>query len=147
MQNLKSILIRRLIAFVIDWNLIFLIGFGLFISGPEFKIEYLLRPSIRMFSAYGVLLSVLSFALLPLIKDCVFKGSSLGKLICGIRVYDNNSKDIAKTSSLILRNLTFYIPFVELIVALCNNGRTLGDMLSSSYVDLRKRAGDKQFEN
>ena len=58
-------------------------------------------------------------------------------------MYDNNSKDIAKTSSLILRNLTFYIPFVELIVALCNNGRTLGDMLSSSYVDLRKRTGEK----
>lgn len=139
MQGSKSVYIRRFIAFVIDWNLIFLICFGLFISGPRFDVEYLLRPSIRMFSAYGVLLGALAFVLLPLFKDCLFKGASLGKLICGIKVYDNHSKDTAKTFSLILRNITFYIPFVEMIVCLCNKGRTLGDMLSSSYVDLRKR--------
>jgi len=143
MQKLKGIIIRRGIAFAIDWNLIFLISFGLFVSGPRFEIQYLLRPSIKMFSACGVLLGFLSFALLPLIKDCLFKGSSLGKLICGIKVYDNHSNETAGNFSLILRNFTFYFPFVEIIVALCNNGRTLGDMLSSSYIDLRKRTDDK----
>ncbi len=139
MLGLRNIFIRRAIAFIIDWNLVFLICIGLFISGPRFDIEYLLRPSIKMFSAYGVLLGVLGFVLLPLLKDCLFKGASLGKLICGIKVYDNHSKDTAKISSLILRNVTFYIPFIEMIICLCNNGKTLGDMLSSSYVDFKIR--------
>lgn len=140
MQNVKGVLLRRVIAFIIDWTIIILICLGLFISGPRFDVAYLLRPSIKMFSAYGVLLGILGFIILPLIKDCLFKGASLGKLICGIKVYDNHSNATAKSSSLILRNITFYIPFIEMIVCLCNNGRTIGDMLSSSYVDLRKRA-------
>jgi len=139
MKNLKNVLLRRSIAFLIDWNVILLICSGLFFSGPRFELDYFLRPSIKMFSAFGVLLGLLSFVVLPLIKDCLFKGASLGKLICGIKVYDEHSKDTAKGVSLILRNLTFYIPFIEMIVALCNNGRTLGDMLSSSYVDLKNR--------
>lgn len=143
MPNSKNVTIRRFVAFVIDWNVIFLIGFGLFISGPRFDIEYLRRPSIKMFSAYGVLLGILAFILLPLLKDCVFKGASLGKLICGIKVYDIHRKNTAGIFSLILRNITFYIPFVEMIVCLCNKGRTLGDMLSSTYVDLRKRTEEK----
>ena len=143
MKNTKAVIVRRFIAFIIDWSVIFLISFGLFISGPRFEVEYLLRPSIRMFSAYGVLLGILGFVLLPLLKDCLFKGASLGKLICGIKVYDNHSKDTAKNIALISRNITFYIPYVEMIVCLCNEGRTLGDMLSSSYVDLRKRKPEK----
>ena len=139
MLGSKNIFIRRAIAFIIDWNLIFIICFGLFVSGPRFDLEYLLLPSIRMFSAYGVLLGALGFVLLPLLKDCLFKGASLGKLVCGIKVYDCQSRDTAKISSLILRNITFYVPFIELIVYLCNNGKTFGDMLSSSYVDLKTR--------
>jgi len=139
MLGSKNIFIRRAIAFIIDWNLILIICFGLFVSGPRFDLEYLLLPSIRMFSAYGVLLGALGFVLLPLLKDCLFKGASLGKLVCGIKVYDCQSRDTAKISSLILRNITFYVPFIELIVYLCNNGKTFGDMLSSSYVDLKTR--------
>ena len=138
MKKSKSVTLRRLIAFAIDWSVILVICMALFVTGPRFDTEFLLRPSIKMFSAYGVILGVLAFVLLPLFKDCLFKGASLGKLICGIKIYDNNSKTTAKIPSLILRNITFYIPFVELIVCLCNKGRTLGDMLSSSYVDLRK---------
>ena len=112
MKNTKAIIFRRFIAFVIDWNLVFLISMGLFTLGPRFEVEYLLRPSIRMFSAYGVILGVLAFIILPFIKDCLFKGASLGKLICGIKVYDNHNKETAKTGALILRNITFYIPLV-----------------------------------
>ena len=138
MQKSKNVMIRRAFAFIIDWNVIILICSGLFALGPRFDVEYLLRPSIKMFSAYGVILGILGFVLLPLFKDCLFKGSSLGKLICGLKVYDSRAQNIAKIPSLIIRNVTFYIPLVELIILLCNKGRTLGDMLSSSYVDLKK---------
>lgn len=139
MHGSNNILVRRCMAFVIDWALIFLICLGLFMSGPRWDVAYLLRPSLQMFSAYGGILGALGFVVLPLFKDCLFKGASLGKRICGITVYDDHSQDPAKTGALILRNVTFYIPFVELIVCVCNKGRTLGDMLSSSYVDLRNR--------
>lgn len=139
MPGSKGIFWRRCIAFVIDWNIILPINFFLFVSGPRFDVQYLLRPSMKMFSAYGVLLGIAGFILLPLVKDCLFKGASIGKLICGIRVYDATTRETARLSSLILRNITFYVPFVELIVCLANKGRTLGDEISGTFVDLRNK--------
>ena len=138
MKKAKNVVLRRFIAFAFDWNVIILACVGLFLLGPRFDIEYLLRPSIKMFSSYGVILGILGFVLLPLFKDCLFKGASLGKLVCGLKVYDSRTQNVAKIPSLIARNLTFYIPLVELIVFACNKGRTIGDMLSKSYVDLKK---------
>ena len=138
MKKAKNVVLRRFIAFAIDWNVIILACVGLFLLGPRFDIEYLLRPSIKMFSSYGVILGILGFVLLPLFKDCLFKGASLGKLVCGLKVYDSRTQNVAKIPSLIARNLTFYIPLVELIVFACNKGRTIGDMLSKSYADLKK---------
>ena len=138
MKKPKNVTLRRLIAFAIDWSVILVVCVALFVTGPRVDAELLLRPSIKMFSAYGVILGVFGFVLLPLFKDCLFKGASLGKLICGLKVYDSRTQTDAKISSLIIRNVTFYIPIVELIVLLCNEGKTLGDMLSSSYVDLKK---------
>ena len=138
MKKAKNVVLRRFIAFAFDWNVIILACVGLFLLGPRFDIEYLLRPSIKMFSSYGVILGILGFVLLPLFKDCLFKGASLGKLVCGLKVYDIRTQNVAKIPSLIARNLTFYIPLVELIVFACNKGRTIGDMLSKSYVDLKK---------
>ena len=107
MKKAKNVVLRRFIAFAIDWNVIILACVGLFLLGPRFDIEYLLRPSIKMFSSYGVILGILGFVFLPLFKDCLFKGASLGKLVCGLKVYDSRTQNVAKITSLIARNLTF----------------------------------------
>lgn len=69
---MKRIIIKRMIAFAIDWCLVFVIGTMLFFTGPRFDLNYLRVPSVKMFSAYGVILGIVSFALLPLIRDIIF---------------------------------------------------------------------------
>ncbi len=63
---------------------------------------------------------------------------TLGKLIMGLRVVDASSGEPASTRSLIIRNITFYLPPVELI-AFMTNGRTIGDKLSGSTVVEKKK--------
>lgn len=125
-------MIRRFLSFCIDWVVIFAVGFALSLLGPQFDPEYLLYPSIQMFSAYGVILSFLWFIAVPLCKD-ILGGASLGKRICGLRVV---SKDGGKANAgkRILRNITFYFVVVEIIVALVNKGTRLGDMLARTQV-------------
>ena len=138
-RNFRDMTIKRIIAFVIDWILVFLIGgFCLFI-GSDMK-EQLLMPSITGFKWYGVLLSLLSFFVLPFFRDLPF-GASLGKLIMGIRVVNASTKEKASISKLLLRNITFYISEVEFIVLLATRGRTLGDMISKTTVVNRRKKG------
>ncbi len=130
--------VKRAIAFVIDWNLILIISIALLISGGNFSIDYLLVPSTEMFSSAGVIIGLVCLIALPLLKDLLFKNASLGKLIMGLRVVDASSGKPAPVRSLIIRNITFYLPPVELI-AFMTNGRTIGDRLSGSTVVEKKK--------
>lgn len=135
----RKIIVRRAIAFSIDWVVIFGISFAVFISGPRFSVEYLLYPSIKMFSAYGVILGCLCFIFLPLVKDCLFKSASLGKWIMKLKVVNTNDYKSPSLGKLILRNITFYLPFVELLLLLANHGNTVGDMLSKTTVIVKDK--------
>ena len=134
----KSFIIRRSIAFLIDFNLTIIIGGFCFFIGPRFNAEYLLYPSIKMFSCYGVILSVLWFLLFPLFKDCIFKNASLGKKILGIQIVNIGDKTQPLTIQLIKRNIMFYFIFIEIIVFFLNSGRTVGDVISNTAVVYNK---------
>lgn len=125
-------MIRRFMSFCIDWVAIFAVGFALSLLGPEFAPEYLLYPSIQMFSAYGVILSVLWFIAAPLCKDLI-GGASLGKHICGLRVAAKDGGK-AEAFALVLRNVTFFFAMIEMIVILANKGVRVGDMLAGTRV-------------
>ena len=136
-RNFRDMTIKRIIAFVIEGILVFLIvGFCLFI-GSDMK-EQLLMPSITGFKWYGVLLSLLAFFVLPFFRDLPF-GVSPGKLVMGLRVMDKITEEKASVPKLILRNITFYIPQIEFIVLLATRGRTLGDMISKTTVENRRK--------
>ena len=49
MKKSKNVTLCRLIAFAIDWSVILVVCGALFVSGPRFDAQYLLRPSIKMF--------------------------------------------------------------------------------------------------
>lgn len=125
---------KRIWAFVIDWVIVFSIGIALTFLGPKFNWDYLRYPSIQMFSAYGVLFSALSFLILPLIKDCLFRQASFGKWLLKLKVVCENSYDKPSVFNLMIRNITFYFPIVELFLLFFNKGKTIGDLISNTTV-------------
>ena len=129
----STLILKRIIADLIDWNLIFLLGGACFFGGPNFDPIYLLYPSIKMLSAPWVLLGVTIMLLLPFLKDCIFCGASLGKLLMGLRVVNAETGRRASFGSMILRNVTFYIIEVDWIL-LFVTGRSLSDRLTKTIV-------------
>ncbi len=127
-------MIRRGLAFLIDWILICSVGTALFLLGPEFDPEYLIYPSIEMFSAYGVILGVLLVLLFPLFRDVIFGGASLGKRIMGLRIVKKGTREKPSVGALILKNLTFCFVSIEAILCLVNHGFTLGNLISGTEV-------------
>ena len=130
---------RRIIADLIDWNLIFVLGSAFLFLGPNFDPIFLLYPSVEMFSAYGVLLSLFTFLVLPFFKDCLFRSVSLGKALMGLKIVDGITFEKAKISKLLLRNLTFYFFFIELLLLLIH-GETIADLLTKTTVCSRNSA-------
>lgn len=138
MKPSTKTIIKRAIAYIIDWNLIFIISIAVLISEKNFSVEYLIVPSTDMFSPVNVILGLLCFMALPLIKDLIFRNASLGKLIMGLRVVDAATGKPATVCSLVLRNMTFYLLPVELI-AFITSGKTIGDRISGSIVAEKRR--------
>lgn len=134
----KRPILRRVIAGLIDWNVIFLVGILLLTAGPAFDFRYLISPSIQMFKSIPFLLGILWMIAAPLLRDCLFGGASLGKLICGLRVKNTATDGKPSFGRLILRGLFFYLIAVEFILILANRGRSIADMASGTAVVLRK---------
>ena len=74
----------------------------------------------------------------PFLRDCIFGGASLGKLICGIRVRDAHTGKIPAFGKLLLRGLFFWLILPEFILLLANRGRNLADMSTQTVVTRRK---------
>lgn len=129
-----KLLIRRFLAFVIDWNIMFGVAMALMLFGPGSNPEFLVRPSIKMFTSVGFLLGLLWFVIYCLFKDCLFGRRSLGKLICGLKIQNSETGDKASFGSLILRNITYVIVQIEWIVVLVNKGKRLGDFIAKTQV-------------
>ena len=125
--------IRRIIAYIIDWNIIIIIGFLISLIGPRFDVNYLITPSINMFSSYGIILSVLFYIFAPLFKDIIFGYRSFGKLLCKLNIYSEDDKPIKNIGLLMLRNITFYFGVIDLVVLLVNK-KSLGDLITNTCV-------------
>lgn len=126
--------VRRLIAFAIDWNLTYIIGMALLFGGPQFKTEYLIAPSMRMFTPFSVLSALAWFVGACMLRDLIFGGRSLGKLICGLKIQNRADGGNPRMRQLILRNITFYFAVIEMVVWAVNNGVRLGDMAAGTEV-------------
>ena len=134
----KNIVIRRIIAGLIDWNLIFIVGIFLLTVGPGFDFEYLISPSLEMFKGIPFLLGIFWMLAAPFLRDCIFGGARLGKLICGIRVRDAHTGKSPAFGKLLLRGLFFWLILPEFIILLANRGRNLADMSTQTVVTRRK---------
>ena len=129
-----KLLIRRFLAFIIDWNIMFGVAMALMFHGPGSNPEYFAYPSIKMFTSAGFLMGLAWLPLYCLLKDCLFGRRSLGKLICGLMIQNSDTGEKASFGSLILRNVTYVIVQIEGIVVLVNKGNRLGDSIAKTTV-------------
>ena len=129
-----NLLIRRFLAFVIDWNIMFGVAIALMFFGPGSNPDYFTYPSIKMLTSIGFILGLLWIPLYCLFKDCLFGRRSLGKLICGLEIQNSETGEKASFSALILRNITYIIVQIEGIVVLANKGKRLGDSIAKTQV-------------
>ena len=125
-----SIRFKRLIAFIIDWNII-------------------LFPFVLIFTLLTILLtqltkitSLIVLALIPIIflalgafvfRDVIFKGRSLGKRIFDLYVYDQNTLAHASKRQCFMRNIFFFLYFFDGIILLAT-GKTIGDRVAATVV-------------
>ncbi|MBQ3265712.1 MAG: helix-turn-helix domain-containing protein [Ruminococcus sp.] len=78
-----------------------------------------------------VLISIIALTLI-LLRDFIFNGRSLGKRITRMTVANAADGSRPKWYKLILRNLPYFIYFIDFFVLIIN-GRSLGDMLTDTF--------------
>lgn len=129
-----GIRIRRLFAFLIDWNIILFPFFFIF----AFAADFINRQSEAhpIVSLLGLLLLFLPLIMF-ILRDVIFKGRSLGKRIFGLYVYDKNSLEKASAKKCFLRNIFLIIFQIDGIILLAT-GKTAGDRVAGTLVMTKK---------
>ncbi len=127
---IKSVTLRRIIAWIIDWNVclfppvIACMVLANFLN-EESVIYYLI--------AILCLLLILSAFAMFVLRDVIFKGRSLGKRLFELYVYEKNSLQQATKKQLISRNIFFFLYLVDVFV-LIFTGETIGDRVAGTVV-------------
>lgn len=81
-------------------------------------------------------------------RDVLFKGQSLGKRFFGLHIYDRKTLQQTSLKQRFLRNVFFFLPFVDGIILLVI-GETIGDRVAGTIVLSKKefeRYKEKQRE-
>ena len=126
---------KRLLAFVIDWNItiapfaaLFYLAFAIFTSKNEFD-----RTSIILLFILSFFGGILLFLKIFVLRDVLFKGRSLGKRILGLQVYDKKTLNPATVRQCFIRNLFFFLYEIDAIVMLVT-GESIGDRVAGTLV-------------
>ena len=126
----NNVRFRRIIAWIIDWNLS---GLPCLLYTTIFM-NVFKTPSIQ--SVGYILIFVLLVFLYPVtfvFRDVIFKGRSIGKRIFRLHVLDKNTNETASTKQRIIRNLFFFIYPVDGIILLVTN-ESIGDKAVNTIV-------------
>lgn len=118
---MSSIVKKRMLAFIIDFFFVMLI---MSILRYGFKSE-------SFWLNYGI------GVLCVLLRDIIFGGRSLGKIIMGLKVIDTKTDTRASIWKLIVRNITSPIWFVDAIIVFSDNSnpRLMDRALNLKVVD------------
>ena len=125
-----SVKFKRLLAFVIDWNITlfpFVVTFSFLTT--FLRKESAVNPLVLLLCFFAIILAFVAFVL----RDVIFKGRSLGKRIFGLYVYDKNSLGQASAKQRFLRNVFFFLYFIDGILLLVT-GQTIGDRVAGTLV-------------
>ncbi len=130
--------IKRMIAFVIDWNIMLLAPLLVSIASvivmnnvsESFKTLFMLITIVAIFSAFFMVA----------LKDIAFKGRSLGKRLFKMTVVDKTTRLSPTKRQLILRNAFFFMCPIDLM-SLLLTGNTIGDGVANTEVIYEKDIG------
>ena len=125
-----NVRIRRIIAWVIDWNLS---GLPCLLYTTIFM-DVFQRPSFQ--NICYILFFMLLVFLYPVtfvFRDVIFKGRSIGKRIFGLYVLDKNTNEPASIKQRIIRNLFFFIYPVDGIILIVTK-ESIGDKVVNTTV-------------
>ena len=123
--------IKRILAFLIDFVITAIINnipFWILIMIPLLRGDRLPSTSIIL----RALLSTFIAFLYLLLRDLP-KNGSIGKMVMKLKVVDVRTKEPASIGKRILRNVTWIISWVDIIVYLAAKKR-IGDMLAKTDV-------------
>lgn len=129
--NTTSAKLRRLLAWLIDWNLI-----GLTVLLLVSTCAAILHESLSDGSPAATLIMggiMLLYPMCFILRDVIFGGRSLGKRMLGLVVLDKLTGKPAGMGKCAVRNLFLFILQVDLIVMLIT-GRTIGDHVAHTVV-------------
>jgi len=129
--NTTSIKWRRLLAWIIDWNII---GFStILLAAIVFAV---LTGPLQTASQSSAWILIFIFPLYPIgfiLRDLIFGGRSLGKRMLGLTVLDRQTGLPATAGKCALRNLFLFIVQIDAIVMLVS-GTTIGDRVAHTVV-------------
>lgn len=124
--------IKRMLAFLIDWNVLYL---------PVVLLMFVLTtiPTLTtqpMIGFWVLIMLAMLFGTMALIaaRDIIFGGRSLGKRIFKLYVVDKKTLDPISAARRFVRNIFFFlINWLEIILLLVT-GETLGDRVAAACV-------------
>ena len=122
---------KRVLSFVIDFiiiAIIYEIPFVILVLVPSIQGKFTSMQDIFL----RILLTTFIAYLLMIFKD-IFKDGSIGKKIMKLTIVDSGTKKPASIGKRILRNVTWLLSWIEIIVYLAAKKR-LGDMLAKTDV-------------
>lgn len=126
---------KRIVAGIIDFliiTLIYEIPFAILVMIPLITGQISTRIVIER------ALYCTFFALLLLIFKDVFKNESIGKRIMKLEIIDSKTKEKVLLPKRILRNLTWILSFIEIIVLIAT-GKRIGDRITGTEVVVKKK--------
>lgn len=137
--NTSGVKLRRLLAWIIDWNICGLVA--IFLASVYLGIFAKDIAANNLWASLGAVFVFLIYPITFVLRDVVFKGRSLGKRITKLVVLDKTTGALAKTGKCLLRNIFLIIVQIDAIVMLVS-GSSIGDRAANTIVVLKK-----DFEN
>ena len=125
-----NVIIRRIIAWIIDWNLS---GLPCLLY-TTILMDVFKRPSFQNIGYILIfMLLVFLYPVTFVFRDVIFKSRSIGKRIFGLYVLDKNTNEPASIKQRIIRNLFFFIYLVDGIILIATK-ESIGDKAVNTIV-------------
>lgn len=134
-HNTASVKFKRILAFLIDWNII-----GTIVLLLGLSLVFIFERSLEAGNPWVIILLFLVMLLFPvlvILRDIVFGGRSLGKRITGLVILDKKNGELAATGKRLIRNL-FLIIFQYDAIVLLISGASIGDRVGGTVVIPKK---------
>lgn len=134
LHNETGTKIRRLAAWLIDWNLI---GFVLLLVISAYM-AFFEQEGASQAEILILLFLILSYPVCFILRDLIFGGRSLGKRMLKLVILSKQTGEAPKKSQLLLRNIfSFFVIEIDALIMLIT-GLSIGDRLAHTVVVAKK---------